>query len=524
MRWGGPVTGHAQVGRHGRITFTHGVAVFHTVRGALRLIDGLYRRAWGGKGDVSLRSVRLLESWQAKILYERAIPCALATLQVSSPFARIELCSGIFEFVRGLRSLDGLESLMLSAILAARYHEPRVAEVGMALWRRLAGRALPKSSKEVTPVIDVGRGQMSFLTGAQLAASIGEAPVGGEIFGGLPGFGSDASDASSQGCIKAWTVAGLVVAGIAGGAAAYGATEAAKGKTWEVTVDVTGGIVVAGLGGAQGGQSLGTAFCTNTSPAVPDGIAGVLLGEGPAPSTTDDQGYNAGFQAGYAAARGDTTTGPGPGAQYGQGFADGYAVGGFVNTPTTFTSPDGTVTTTMPSGTITQTSLDGTTVVTTIDGTTTATSLDGTVVISTVDGTTSTVSPEGSITTTSADGSTVTTNSADGTVTTTTTSEDGASTTTTTSSDGSSTTTTSSTSDTDSDDNLPPDDFPDPDAGGPAPGGPVGVNIFPTGSAVDGLTTAVSVGSSYTYFITGMPQLAIGGGIASAGILAGASE
>src|SRR5438093_1487943 len=79
IRRDGPVTGHGRIGRDGIITFSRGVAIFHTVPGALKRMRDLHRRASGSKQAVTLRSVRRLEPWQARILYERAVPCALAT-------------------------------------------------------------------------------------------------------------------------------------------------------------------------------------------------------------------------------------------------------------------------------------------------------------------------------------------------------------------------------------------------------------------------------------------------------------
>jgi hypothetical protein len=515
MRWGGPITRPIQVGRHGSIRFSRGLAVFHTVPGALRIIRELHRRALGSKRTVSLRSVRLLEPWQAKILYERAVPCALATLQVSSRLARIDLCSGIFDFVRSSQSVDGLESLVLSAIVATRHEEPRVAEAGVALWRRLAASA----SKEVTPVIDVGRNQISFLTPGQLGASTKEASVTNQIFGNLPGWGEDASAGSNQSCISNYTTAGTIlggVGGVAGGILAGVAVGAGAGPIGIIGGAIIGGIggfIVGLLGGAQGGQSFGTSvICTNTAPGFQDGIGWVLGGD--APPAPNDQGYSAGFDAGFNAATGGGPSPAGAGSLSGQGFADGYAVGSgiasTINTPTTVMNADGSTTTTTP------------------DGTQTTTSADGSTIISTIDGTTSTVSPDGTVTTTTADGATTSVNSPDGTITTTT-------------SDGSTTTTTPDGTTTTTDDGEPNPDpdksFPDPDGdtggggGGPRGGGPVSLgaftasaNAFPAGLGLNGLVTSVTVGDSHTYFIAGMPQLASGGGLANAGILAGLSE
>ncbi len=518
LHWGGPVFGHIQVGRHEKITFTRGIAVFHTVPGALRMMRELHRRASGSKRGVLLKSVQLLEPWQAKILYERAVPCALATLQASSRLARINLCSSIFDFVRGSQSVEGLESLMLSAIVATRYEEPRIAEDGLALWRRMAASAFKASPKETTPVIDVEKNQISFLNPAQLAASLKEAPVGGEIFGNLPGFGEDASDGSNQSCVSNVTIAGTILGGVGG--TATGVLAGVAAGPIGIIVGAIGGLIVGLLGGAQGGQSLGTAvICTNTAPGTQDGIAWVMGGE--APPATNDQGYGEGFAAGFNAATGGGPSPAGYGTQAGQGFADGYAVGSgiasLINTPTTVTNPDGTTTTTTPDGTTTTTTPDGTTTIFTIDGTTSTVSPDGTVTTTTADGTTSTNSPNGTITTTTPDNTTTTT---DPNGTTTTTTADG--TTTTTASDGTTTT-------TEGDPKPPDDNFPDPEGGGGGgPGGPVSlsaftasVNVFPTGAGLSGLVSSITVGSLHTYFLAGMPQLASGGGLASAGILAG---
>jgi hypothetical protein len=497
IRWDGPVTGHVRIGRHGNIAFSRGIAIFHTVPGALKRMRDLHRRASGSDRVVTLRNVRRLEPWQAKILYERAVPCALATLQVSSPLARMEMCGSIFQFARSSKALDGLESILLSAIVAANHHEPRLAQVGLDVWRELAVTANLKSRQKTLPVIDVVSGQISFVSGAHLAA-IAEETVASQIASKLPGFGTDDENETDKSCVKVVTVTGTVL-GALGGAALGAAAGAALGPAGAVIGGI-GGFITGALTGGSGGKDIGEgAICTNTSPGSSGehGIDWVMRGgDGSTETPPVDDGYGAGFAAGWAQSTGAAApSAQRGGAGFDQGFADGVAAGGFTNRTTTSTDGDGNVTTTGP------------------DGTTSITSPDGTVTTSTPDGTTSTNAPDGTVTTRTSDGTTTTTSS-DRTTTTTTTSDG---TTTTTTPDG-----TTTTQEASPDSKPNPDDYPNPEGDGT--GSPVSVNAFPAGAGLDSLVVSVSVGNSHTYFVTGMPQLAIGGGLAVEGILAGLKQ
>ena len=507
----------------------------------------LHRRASGSDAAAPL-SVRRLKPWQANILYQQAVPCALATLQVVSPLARLALCSDIFEFVRFSKTLDGLKSVLLSAITAVKYSDARFAKVGLAIWRSMATPRYLSTIKRSIPIVDVSRSQISFLTAAQLA-SLSE----GELVSNPLELGAEAADGPSQSCLKGYTIASAVLGGVGG---ALIAGTAVQGKSNSI-VDISGagGFIVGILGGAQGGNSIAQALCTNISPGTLTGIASGLFGGEPPPNTPDDEGFNAGFSAGWAAATGGGPTASGAGANYNAGFAAGQAVASLINTPTTVTNPDGSTTTTAPDGTITTVLPDGSTTISNIDGATTTISPDGTVTTTTPDGTTSTNSPDGTISTTTPDGTT-TTNSPDGTTattapdgTTTTTAPDG--TTTKTTADGTTTTQepdgTTTRTDPDAETTTtepdggtittepdggtmtaggePDPDGPD-DVGPPiGPGiGPVSVNSYPSGLGLSGLITSNNVGTSFTYNIGGLPQMAVGGGLSTAGILAGLGE
>ncbi|WP_143036523.1 hypothetical protein [Paraburkholderia steynii] len=136
-----------------------------------------------------------------------------------------------------------------------------------------------------------------------------------------------------------------------------------------------------------------------------------------------------------------------------------------------------------------------------LDGTVTTTTLDGTTTDNALDGTVTTTAPDQTTTTTTPDRTTTTTTTTDGT--TTTTSPEG----------------TTITEAPESTPVPPKDDFLNPDGDGT--GTPVSVNAFPTGAGLDGLVASVSVGKAHTYFVTALPQLAIGGGLATQGILVG---
>ena len=484
LRFDGPVTGHISVGHRKQITFGYGILTFQTVPSALKMLRQLHRRASGSSRGVSLQSVRHLQPWEAAILHGQTTSCILGTLLVSSPLARTQLCSQIFNFARGTRSVVGLEPIMLSAIVSTRNTEPSLAEAGLETWLRLAPHARPEFTKLATPVMDAGTGQITFLTPGQLAASAGEEEAG-QLIAKLPGYGEDANADPNAGCVS--TVTGI---GIGLGAAAgfvTGAVAGIAGGPVGIVFGAIGGLIIGALGGAQGGQSAGQSiFCTGGTPGVGGLDTGWVLPDDP--SLKDNADYNKGFGDGWAAANNGSSLGAppsSPSADYSQGFLNGFAAGTAATQVTTTTDPGtGAITSTLP---------DGTTVTTQTDGTTTT--------VDPNNGTTTVVDPNGNTTTTDANGTTTTTDpNGDTTVT---------------------------------DPHGNTTDFPNPDNGGPltgtdpegAPRGPIqaGVSFVPVGAGLSSLVNPLIVGNAQTSFITGLPQLAISGGLATAGILAGSN-
>jgi hypothetical protein len=500
---GGPVTGRIHVGRREEVVFTRGLVIFHTIPGALRLMHQLHKRASDSTWSSKTGGARGLEPVQAGILHERAVGCALATLQVSSRPARIGLCNSIFDFVRSSRSVDGLESMVLSAIVAVKDDEPRLAEAGLALWRQTAPAA-PKSRRRSLPIIDVNSARISFLTPAQISSLTQDVSVAGNIGSYLPGLGDNASaNDSNQDWLVAWTVASALIGGAASAAATSDGARYSKGLI--IGLGPRGFVLRLGSGG-QGGGSLGQAICTNTSPGVPSGMNDVLFGGEASPS--EDRGYDAGFAAGWAQALGGTSdSSERPWAQLSRGFADGYAtaqgVANLLDTPMVVTNSDGSITTTLPDGTQTTVSPDG-------NDTTTISSIDGTMTM-----------PDGSITTTTIDG-TITTTTPDGTTTTTT--PDG--TTTTTTPDGliTSITIEDTTSYPDAEQDLLGPGYGSGSSVHAGPGRAVIADAFASGGGLERLITSVTIGDLSTYFVAGLPQIGAGGGLTSAGILAGVSR
>jgi hypothetical protein len=339
--------------KHGRVTFGPGVLLVLPAKAALARLVELHKQAVGERSPSV--HIRKLPSWGARILHRRETVSALATLTAVKPEFRETLVKAILAFARERRSIEGIESLVLSAVISAKYELPALAKEGRHVLTTCGSPRVLGGGYAQTPVVDSLARQMTFADPQAVGEFINGKPggatpgIGNPVPGGFGNPGNTVADQSD--CVKTWTVVGTIVGAVGGGllgAVAGNSTTDSKG-TW-TGVGIGGGVLAGSLGGAQGGQALGQgAFCPNASPgtAAPSNpSAGGVDGSqweqnlinsadtSNASSPQDQQDYSDGFNAGWAAAQssGGSADPPSGSDSFGAGFADGYGAASAMQT------------------------------------------------------------------------------------------------------------------------------------------------------------------------------------------------
>ncbi|HEV2639095.1 MAG TPA: hypothetical protein VGX23_28380 [Actinocrinis sp.] len=325
----------------GPIYLQSGIVWMYPLMTGLHRMRELHVRAVYPEHPVSLASVRRLNRHGARALHQRAVTAALATFRAASDADRQELCRGVFHYARSVGGSDGIESVLLSAIVSANRLSPRLAAAGLEIWQQVGAPAHLGGGLSLTPVLDTSAGVVSFLSQADLAGfgadlsvqtGMGPARAGGP--GALGAGGSEAAADKDSTCVGIVAI-GLGILGAVGGVLV---TNAAMGSSTSTSTRNSGD-VGAGIGGsiAAGGVglALGQQLCGDAAPGgFGNGPATSTYGpsgsgqdtSGTTTDTSDQAGYNEGFGDGWAAATnspgGDAPT---VGAGYSQGFVDGYA-------------------------------------------------------------------------------------------------------------------------------------------------------------------------------------------------------
>ncbi len=328
----------------GEIYYGAGVVLTLHIKTALARLVDLHKRAIGERS--SSAHIRTLPAWAAKILHRRETLGVLGTLIGVGPDSRRSLTHSILHFSESQRSLEGIESVVFSAIIGAEREDPQLAAKARRVLNEIGAPRFMGGGYGESPVVDPIAKRLTFLgTEAVGKFTGGSTPASHGI--GRPDPGGNLSDDSST-CVKVATVVSAVI-GAAGGAAlggiAGGSIDNGKDKA-VINIGIIGGGITGFFGGSQGGQSFGQAVCPNASPGTPApsgtpsaGTAGPpgdlsqdqweqnLISSTPdsTPDSGEQSNYGNGFDAGWAAATSGAGSSPPAGSDsFGTGFADGY--------------------------------------------------------------------------------------------------------------------------------------------------------------------------------------------------------
>ena len=345
----------------GPVELGRGVVWIYPLHTGLQRMRELHLRVVAPERAVSLAAVQDQGGAGARALHQRAVASALATLRVASDAELAELCRGVFGYARSVGSSDGIESVLLSCIVAAGRLGTPLARSGLETWRLVGPPRQLGAGLAQTPVLDASASLVSFIGPDELAAfgrgvdAVTGGPAAPGTGGGLtgvpgrgPGGGDPAADNDKDGtCMAVLTIAGGILGAVGGGILGYSAPGSSAGSGAQ-GVGATGGAATGMLGGASGGQALGQVLCGNATQAGTGGTGGSTGGAGGSGGSGgsagaggpsggsegggggeqggEQPGYNDGFAAGWAAVTGSSTSqGSTVSAGWSQGFADGYA-------------------------------------------------------------------------------------------------------------------------------------------------------------------------------------------------------
>src|SRR5262249_45834374 len=152
-----------------------------------RLVD-LHKHAVGQKAKSD--RVRKLPVWGARILHRRETVSILGTLTGAQRDHRRNLLHAIISFAHENRSVEGVEALVLSAVVAAESEDPELAKRGRHLLKTIGVPRFMGGGYSQTPVVDPVAKQMTFLTPAQVVGFVGGGSSGHlpQVGGAVPGW------------------------------------------------------------------------------------------------------------------------------------------------------------------------------------------------------------------------------------------------------------------------------------------------------------------------------------------------